>query len=126
MRLCISIAKINAFHFIKQNQRFFLKPLIKSCLRPAEFNEVLISIVRIRTYNFELFSQNLAKSRFFPYILPYYRLIFRLFTKNNKLLSKHTYYWPKKSKRYSIIRRNLMYSPLKLRLIMPRFPRKIK
>ena len=36
MRFCISIAKSNAFHFMKQKQRFLLKTLIKPCRRPAE------------------------------------------------------------------------------------------
>ena len=42
MRFCISIVKIKAFHFLKQKQRFFLKPLINSCLRPAEYKSGLI------------------------------------------------------------------------------------
>ena len=42
MRFCISIAKINAFHFLKQKQRFFLKPLIASCLRHVEDKSGLI------------------------------------------------------------------------------------
>ena len=42
MRFCNSIAKINAFHFLKQKQRFFLKPLIASCLRHVEDKSGLI------------------------------------------------------------------------------------
>ena len=44
MRFCISTAKINAFHFLKQEQRFFLKTLIKSCLRTAEYKSGLIRL----------------------------------------------------------------------------------
>ena len=44
MRFCISIAKINAFYFLKQNQRFFETAVIKPCLPPAKCNFGLIRL----------------------------------------------------------------------------------
>ena len=53
MRFCISIVKINAFLFMKQTQRFFLKILIKPCRRPAEYAGLIHgqTIVTIPAYS---------------------------------------------------------------------------